>query len=300
MLTTMPQNKLPRTDTRRAPPTLAAAIFVAALTAACAVDPGQRTQAAQSQNGDKSGYHLFNPTPRQQWRPMSSDRPDVTESPITVDAGAMQAELSFVDYAKAGGDRTVSAMPTNYKIGLTNNMDLQLVLEPYVDAQDGPVNSDGFGLTQLRWKINLWGNDGGDTALGIMPFIQAPTASTGLGSDRVEGGLIIPFATSLTEGVGLGLMLEGDLVYDEVDDDHEVEVVATAVVGVDITDALAGYVESISISGVEANADFRQIIGVGLTYTVNPDVIFDVGTNTGITGDDTDDFNAFAGVTFRL
>ena len=51
---------------------------------------------------DKSQYSLLNPTPRELWRPMSADRPDFTESPFTVDAGAVQLELSFVDYTKNG------------------------------------------------------------------------------------------------------------------------------------------------------------------------------------------------------
>lgn len=156
-----------------------------ALLPACATGAARP---ASSRQGDKSGYNLFNPTPRQQWRPMSSDRPDVTESPITVDAGAMQAEMSFVDVITADGDRTVKAMATNYKFGITNNMDLQVVFDPYVSAQNGPLDSDGFGLTQLRWKINLWDNDDGGSALGVLPFIQAPTAADGLGSDEVEGG----------------------------------------------------------------------------------------------------------------
>ncbi len=43
---------------------------------------------------DKSQYSLFNPTPRELWRPLSADRPDFTESPYTVDASAVQLEMS--------------------------------------------------------------------------------------------------------------------------------------------------------------------------------------------------------------
>jgi len=35
------------------------------------------------ETADKSGYHLFNPTPVELRRPLASDRPDGTESPIT-------------------------------------------------------------------------------------------------------------------------------------------------------------------------------------------------------------------------
>ena len=52
-----------------------------------------------AQGPDKSKYTLFVPTPRDMWRPLSADRPDITESPVTVDAGAVQVEVSFFEYA---------------------------------------------------------------------------------------------------------------------------------------------------------------------------------------------------------
>jgi hypothetical protein len=49
-----------------------------------------------------------------------------------------------------------------------------------------------FTDTDVGFKINLWGNDGGLTALGIAPFIAIP-------SDHgiVTGGADIPFAVRL-------------------------------------------------------------------------------------------------------
>src|SRR5688500_5011937 len=47
---------------------------------------------------EKSHYTLFDPTPRELMREFSTDRPDVTESPYTVDAGHFQVEMSLVEY----------------------------------------------------------------------------------------------------------------------------------------------------------------------------------------------------------
>ena len=70
-----------------------------------ALEGGTRTAAAP----DKSTYNLFNPTPRELMREMSTDRPDQTESPYTVDAGHFQMEMDFVkatfDRDKSGGRR---------------------------------------------------------------------------------------------------------------------------------------------------------------------------------------------------
>src|SRR5688500_19361057 len=76
---------------------------------------------------DKSKYNLFNPTPRGEMRDMSTDRPDTTESPLTVDAGHFQLEMSFFDVSR----HETAVAPMNLKVGLTDNSDLQLVLLPY-------------------------------------------------------------------------------------------------------------------------------------------------------------------------
>jgi hypothetical protein len=56
-----------------------------------------RMHAANPQ-ADKSDYNLFHPTPRELMREMSTDRPDTTESPYSVDAGHFQLEMSFLNY----------------------------------------------------------------------------------------------------------------------------------------------------------------------------------------------------------
>ncbi|MCZ6835506.1 MAG: transporter [Planctomycetota bacterium] len=249
----------------------------------------------RGQDADKSSYTLFNPTPRELWRPLSADRPDITESPYTVDAGAFQLEMSFIDYAKNGGDETWTFAPFNLKIGLTNDMDLQLVFDPYVDSD----TDSGVGDSQIRLKINLWGNDSGSNAFAIMPFIKLPTASDDIGNDEVEGGVIFPYSTDLAEGVGLGLMFETDFVYDEEDDDYDTEFVFTGVLGFDLTDELGLYTEIVGIFTTDSDADDRALLGTGFTYALDENTVLDVGVNIGLTGD-ADDVNIFSGITVRF
>jgi hypothetical protein len=253
---------------------------------------------------DKSQYTLFNPTPRALMREMSTDRPDTTESPYTVDAGHTQVELSFFDYTRDdsdGGDfEALSLVPMNLKVGLLNNADLQLVFEPYVREEiDDDDEVDGFGATQLRLKVNLWGNDDGDTALAIMPFVQFPTADEEFGAtDHVEGGLIVPFAMSLPREWNLGLMVEIDAVRDDADDGYAPQFVHTATVGHDIAGELAGYVEYVGVASHDLGLGYIAVLGGGLTYGLSDDVQLDTGVNVGLS-DDADDFNAFVGMSVR-
>src|SRR5579872_1736511 len=47
---------------------------------------------------DKNGYTLWNRTPDDLMRPLSTDRPDTTDTPLTVDAGHVQLEMDFLSY----------------------------------------------------------------------------------------------------------------------------------------------------------------------------------------------------------
>ncbi len=282
---------------------LAAGLAVTASLACAAAVRGQ-----DGEGLDKSQYTLFNPTPGGLMREMSTDRPDTTESPYTVDAGHVQVEASFFDYTRDddGGDfDAYSILPTNLKIGLTNNADLQLAFEPYVRQRFDPdgggddETADGFGATQLRLKINLWGNDGGDTAFAIMPFVQFPTADDDFGdTDHIQGGVILPLAIALPNEWGLGLMAEFDAVRDSADEDYELQFVHTATIGHAIVGDLSGYVEYIGVTDTEEGTGYLSLIGGGLTYGVNENVQLDTGVNVGLS-DDADDFNVFVGISVR-
>jgi hypothetical protein len=280
------------------------AVAGVALAAACLSSSTSVTRGQSDGPGtDKSHYTLFNPTPRALMREMSTDRPDTTESAYTVDAGHVQVESSFVDYTRDdddGGDfKALSVLPTNLKIGLTNNMDLQLAFEPYVREEFEGDSIDGFGATQLRLKINLWGNDGGDTALAVMPFLQFPTEDDDFGAtDHIQGGVILPLAVALPNEWSLGVMAEFDAVRDGADEDYEVQFVHTATVGHDIVGDLAGYIEYIGVTDTENGTGYVSLIGGGLTYGASDNVQLDCGVNFGLSGS-VDDFNIFAGISVR-
>jgi hypothetical protein len=157
--------------------------------------------------------------------------------------------------------------------------------------------TDGFGSTQLRLKVNLWGNDEGETALAVMPFVQFPTAEDG--TDHVEGGLIVPLTVELPHEFNLGLMAEIDVVRDENDESYGLEFLHTVNINRTIVGDLGGYVEYIGIAPTDTGGGYLALIGTGLTYGLSEDVQLDFGMNFGLS-DHADDFNVFAGMSFRL
>jgi hypothetical protein len=199
-------------------------------------------------------------------------------------------------------------LPSNVKLGLLNNLDLQFVFTPYVHVEtDGGDDADGIGDdTQIRLKLNLWGNDGphptfGDTAFAIMPFVKFPTGSDNLSNDYFEGGLILPFAANLPGERDLGLRAEIDAVYNDATGDYGVDFVHTATVSHDFPgiESLGFFLEYVGIAPHDTGATYQAIASGGLTYAVSDDWILDCGATAGIS-DSADDFTAFVGTSFRF
>ena len=249
------------------------------------VTVGNRS-AFDSPSSDKSQYNLFNRTPDHLLRDLSPDRPDATESPFTVDAGRYQIEASLFDYRRDSGAETFTYGQINLKAGLTHNIDLQAVIDLRTEAAGDWTT---FGDLTLRLKYNIWGNDGGDTALALMPYVTAPTRSA-----EWEGGIIIPWATQLTDDVSLGLQGQFDIVHDG--DDYETQFLFTAVIGYPIIGNLGGYTEYI---GIIAEDRYESYYSGGLTYQIDEDLILDTGVQIGLNSDSAD-FGLFSGFTKRF
>ncbi len=261
---------------------------------------------------DKSSYNLFHPTPTALLREMSTDRPDQTESAYTVDAGHFQVEMDFAnatfDTDRSGGGKVRTQVwnfgSVNLKAGLLNNVDIQFVIDPYVSSRSedrvgGAVEkTSGFGDVQTRLKINLWGNDGGPTALAIMPFVKWPLPESGLRNGHTEGGVIIPLAIALPAGWSTTLMTEFDFVRSE-DGGYDTEFVNSITFAHDIAGKLGGYLEFFSVVGNAPGFDWIGQVDVGFTYAVSENAVLDFGCNFGVTKA-APDFNPFVGFSVRF
>ncbi len=138
---------------------------------------------------DKGRYSLFDPTPQRLMRDMTTDRPDTTESPFTVDAGHVQVESNVFGYARSRPDTegdvtdTFDFAATNIRIGLTNDTEINVVWQPFGvtrTRQPGAAiqRESGVGGVDIRGKVNLWGNDTFDrvgSALALLPYLTLPT-----------------------------------------------------------------------------------------------------------------------------
>lgn len=256
---------------------------------------------------DKTLFSWSNPTPNEFLRPMRTDRPDATESPTTVDAGRMQVEMSFATHTRDRrhpdrSDLRVSewnVIPVNVRLGLTHDTELQFVVDNFVRIEERSAvaasheRRSGWGDVTLRLKRNLLGNDGGETALALMPFIKLPANSNDVGNSRVEGGVIVP-AYLTFGGREFGLMTEVDIIHDG--DSYTAVWLNTIATGFEFSDALGGFVELASLTGAGSHA---LSFNTGLTLALSANFQLDVGISMGLTRA-APDLTKFAGISIRF
>jgi len=237
-------------------------------------------------------------------RPMSTDRPDTTESGYTVPAGMFQVEMSFFDFARDADrgrveDQWIFAQ-TNLKAGLTQSTDLQVILNSHAVAGESErgdaTRTSGFGDITVRLKQNLFGNDSGPAAFALMPYVTIPTHSN-VSDEAWAGGLIVPLSITLTDRLVLGLMIEADIVHDTDTNGYDLEWLHSATLGYSLTEKLGVYVELVGIAGQDA--EYQGIFDAGLTFAINDSLIFDTGVRIGMNRP-APDFGVFSGVSFRF
>ncbi len=258
---------------------------------------------------NKNRYNLFNPTPENLLRELATDRPDKTEGPTTVDAGHCQFEMDFATftYDRTSGVRTKNwnIAPFNIRVGLLNNVELSLIFQSYLreTIDDRPARTmstlSGIGDFTTRLKINLWGDDGGQSAFALFPFVKFPTSTGGLGNASVEGGAIFPFSIKLPAKVDMGMETGISFLRNESGGNYHEEFVNSVTFAREIIGKLSGYCEFFSSVSTEHDSDWIGTVDLGVTYALTENLQLDCGCNIGVTSA-ADDINAFSGISIRF
>ncbi len=245
-------------------------------------------------------------------RDLTTDRPDVTESPFTVDAGHIQLETTLFGYTRspanaAGGVTDAYEFgTTNLRVGVTERLELDVVWQPYgiLDPHGTGFTERGIGSVDLRAKFNLWGNDGparpGDTALALLPYVTLPTdGGNGIGEDEVAFGLIVPLAIDLGGGLGLGINGAANFSRSANDATFDAAVLTSASLAYEWSDVFGSYAEV--VWEFSRNGALGEVVAfnTGLTLALGEDWQLDMSVNFGGTRA-ADRFGSTLGISARF
>ena len=230
--------------------------------------------------------------------PLVTDRPDFTESAVTVTRGRTQIEAGYT-FTEIGDfdEQTVGELLV--RIGWTEILELRLGFNSWVQV-DGPgVDFSGSEDVSIGCKIRL--SDplppgSGRPQVAVLLATTLPTGSDELSvsdpqpSATLALGWDLNERTSVGSNVGYARLGEGG--------DRFGEISASVALGRVLSERLGGYVEVYALARQEGHGD-DQFLNAGLTWALSEDSQLDIRAGTGLGSDDAN-FFVGAGAAWRF
>lgn len=239
-----------------------------------------------------AAFSLVDPVPADKLRDLATDRPDLTEGPFTVDAGHVQLEMDAVVGSFEGSALGVDVVGLNARVGLTDAVDMHLILPTVGAVFDQERSTPSFGDLLLRLKWNLFGNAEGDIAVAVLPYVVVPADTV------VTGGLILPVNFNLPWELGLGSMIQVELVRGgDANEEIDALVVVSASLAKNVVDNVGVYVEGLAQTQV-TGVNGELWASTGTTWAPTANLQFDLGARARVVGGDPR-VEGFVGAAFR-
>ncbi len=261
---------------------------------------------AKAQDSTRSSYHLFKPMPKSLEREeMETDRPNVTETPHTVDAGHFQYETDIFRHQREITDQSKQRRwlynQANLKLGLLKNTALQVIVQSYNNesitdlATNQKQTGSGFGDLIIRVKQCLYGNYNGSFSIALLPYVKIPTNRYS-DNQKYEEGLLVPMLIKLPHDWKIGLQVEGSYLRDDEQPSRHMEALQSVVVSHVLFKKLEVFGESFYTYNFKEHK-INNFLDAALEYEVTPDVKIDAGLNYGL--QKTAQKEYFVGLAFR-
>ena len=219
-----------------------------------------------------------------------TDRPSKATSACTVPKRSFQLETDLINWTKFDfeGTRTDTILFTSptLKYGLTDSTDVQASITPYetVRTRDasGVSKISGVGDLYLRVKQRLTPSDA-KAQFALIPYIKIPTAKTGLGNRKVEGGLIGTGVFTLPTGFSLTLTPEIDDLENGNLDGHHAQVVGALNLSKTLSSKVTANAELWTAQNYDPLGTVRQYsVDGAIAYVPSSNLQFDAGANIGL------------------
>jgi len=261
---------------------------------------------AYGQDTSRRGYTLFKPLPKALMREeMETDRPNVTETPHTVEAGHFQYEADLFKFQRErtedSREHSWLANQANLKLGLLKNTALQVIVQTYGKEINREITSgekeaaSGFGDITVRLKQSLYGNYNGNFSIAVMPYVKFPT-NTYSDNKMYEEGLMVPMLLKLPHEWKIGMQLEGDYLKDDDAPARHAELLQSVTLSHVLFKKLEVFGESFYTYNFKDHK-INNFLDAALEYEVTHDLKIDVGINYGLQTMAHKDY--FAGIAFR-
>ncbi len=221
-----------------------------------------------------------------------TDRPDQTESAVTVPQNALQIETGFVVENK-GNDKSYAYNTTLLRYGLLDNFELRLGAE-YLGEDVNNQITKGFSPLYAGFKLKIKDEDRWKPEIAFLGALIMPfTADPEFEPNNTAANMRFAFAHTLNDKTSLSYNIGAQ--WDGVSTTPAY--FYSLALGVSVSPKIGAYLES--YGNIIEKDQSEYLIDAGLTYLLSPIFQLDISTGLGLNDEAIDNFLSF-GLTYRF
>ncbi len=284
------------------------ALWLLALVLASAV--GSREASASDEPGTLLQWG-YGPTVRggpDLAEPLVTDRPDFTESAVTVGMGVVQIEAGYTytyDESENGSFHENSFPETLIRIGiLAQWLEMRVGFNYGASAETVFTGSDemlsGAEDLYLGTKLALTPQSGVFPETGVILQMTVPSGSNDLTANEVLPGINYLYAWDITERFSIAGSSQINRSLDDDAEDFYVEFAQSITSGYAVTETVGMYAEWFMFAPTGADSGgSQQYFDTGLTWQITDNIQWDIRVGAGL-NDAADDLFAGSGISIRI
>jgi hypothetical protein len=223
-----------------------------------------------------------------------TDRPDFTESALTVAPGRFQLEGGYT-FSRLEGERSHTVGELLARIGVVDRLEFRLGLNSFVfrsepDAVDSLPSERNRSLrglddVTLGLKVEVLRHPPskpGLPQLGILVGTTIPTGRSEIGSSGLQPGAILAAGWDLTDWLSAGMNV--GYAYPEDENGRFDELSGSVALGFGLTKRLGAFAEWFGIYPLPSDREAANNADAGFTYLLSPGFQLDARVGVGLGG----------------
>ena len=227
-----------------------------------------------------------------------TDRPDFTESPVSVRPGRVQLEAGYT-YEEAGAIASQTFGEILLRIGLAESVELRLGANSY--ARESSPGGDSSGIENSFVGIKLETGRGSQEPAFLKPATalligtSLPTGSSEVREPHLEPGIILALDWALQDPLGIASNV--GLFYASEDGEQFALGSFSTALGIDLGGSWGAFLEYFTLVPSGSDRAARHFLDAGFTYLISEDFQLDIRGGTELSGDT--DYFAGIGLAYR-
>ena len=217
--------------------------------------------------------------------PLASDRPDFTESTITVKPGIVQLEGGHT-FERVTSEKTNTTGELLLRIGIAPRAELRIEPGSYTKITSPGADASGWEDGALGTKLRLYTRPNDNPSfvpdISIVAATSVPTGGRVFRQRRPQPEAKLATAWTITDKVDLSTNVVASRPVDE--SGRYTELAASASFGFDLTPRLGAFAEVFGFAPQRDNVGRTHYVDTGSTFCLTPNFQLDARGGVGLNG----------------